>query len=203
MLRSYCLSGLSVALLAASAVAWADHDRYRDEDQYGRAVRYEADDRYGREDHAWARVVRVEPIRRRVRVSEPVRECWDEVEYRPDGPLSSRHIGGTLIGAAIGGALGNQVGHGRGRDAAKIAGALLGGAIAYNVSKEHQAYDGRYRRNERMVERCDLRYRDDWVERIDGYDVTYEYDGQRRTTWMSYDPGERIRVRVDVTPVSG
>lgn len=201
MLRRICLSGLTLALAAASTGAWADHDRYRDDDRYDRDRAYE--DRYGREGYAWARVLRVEPIRRRVRVSEPVRECWDEVEYRPDGPLSSRHLGGTLLGAAIGGALGNQVGHGRGRDAAKIAGALLGGAIAYNVSREHQTYDAGYRRNERMVERCDLRYRDDWVERIDGYDVTYEYDGRRQTAWMSYDPGERIRVRVDVTPVSG
>ncbi len=36
--------------------------------------------------------------------------------------------------------------------------------------------------------------------RIDGYRVTYEYNGIRQTTQLPYDPGDRIRVRVDVQP---
>lgn len=195
MFRRFCIPGLALSCAIVSAGAWADHDR----DDRG----WEPYDRYGRGEYAYARVVRVEPIRQRVRVSEPVRECWQEMEHRPDGPLSSRHIGSTLIGSVIGGALGNQVGRGHGRQAARAAGALIGGAIAYNVSRERQAYDDGYRRDERMIERCGVQYRDNWVERIEGYDVTYEYEGQRQTTWMSYDPGERIRVRVDVTPVAG
>lgn len=214
MLRRFCISGLTVTLAAASTAAWADHDRARDYERSGQYIRYDSYDRdgryrrddrdgYGRGDYAWARVLYVEPIRQRVRVSEPVRECWQETQYRPDGPLSSRHIGSTLIGTVIGGALGNQVGDGNGRQAARAAGALIGGAIAYNVSRERNTYDHGYRHDERMVERCGVQYRDNWVERIEGYDVTYEYEGRRQTTWMSHDPGERIQVRVDVTPVSG
>ena len=32
------------------------------------------------------------------------------------------------------------------------------------------------------------------------YDVTYEYNGRQYTRRMDYHPGDRIRVRVDVSP---
>ena len=34
-----------------------------------------------------------------------------------------------------------------------------------------------------------------YVERIDGYDVNYEYARREYMTRMLYDPGERLRVR--------
>jgi len=191
MLRKLWISGLAVGLAAASAGASADHNSggYQyDEDR---------DDRYGESDYTFARVVDVEPIRRRVRVSEPVRECWDERVYESDGAFSSRHIGGTLLGGLIGGALGNQVGSHHGRQAARAAGAIIGGAIGHSVSRERQ---GDYYGREHLVQRCEVRYRDSWDERIDGYRVTYEYAGREYTTRMPYDPGDRVRIRVDVTP---
>lgn len=158
-----------------------------------------ADERYGGDgDYDYAPVVHVEPLRRQVRVSEPVRECWQETSYAPNGPFSSNHVGATLLGSAIGVALGNQVGHGRGKDVARVAGAVIGGAIGHNVSVERERQ--RYGDTGRSVERCDVRYQDHYEERIDGYRVTYEYAGREYVTRMPYDPGERIRVRVAVTP---
>jgi uncharacterized protein YcfJ len=52
----------------------------------------------------------------------------------------------------------------------------------------------------REVERCSERIEQSYEERIDGYDVEYEYGGQFFHTRLPYDPGERIRVRVAVTP---
>ncbi len=201
MLRKLWISGLAVGLAAASTGASADHNRggYQYDDG-GRYDRYDRNDRYGGGDYDYAKVVNVEPIRRRVRVSEPVRECWEEVAYESDGPFSSRHIGGTLLGGLIGGALGNQVGRHHGRQAARAAGAIIGGAIGHSVSRERQGDE--YGR-ERTVERCDVRYRDSWEERVDGYDVTYEYAGRQYSTRMPYDPGDRVRIRVDVTPTRG
>ena len=159
------------------------------------------DGRYDREDDLdFAEVVRVEPIRRQVRVSEPVRECWQETHAVPDWPFSSNHVGGTLLGGAIGTVVGNQIGHGRGKDVARVAGALIGGAIGHRVSVDRAQQRGDELRS---YERCDVRYRDSFVERIDGYDVTYEYAGREYITRMPYDPGDRIRVRVDVTPTEG
>jgi uncharacterized protein YcfJ len=197
MLRKLWISGLAVGLAAASTGVRADDHRYGyryDDDRYGRY------DRYGESDYDYARVIDVVPIRRRVRVSAPVRECWDEVTYASNGPFSSNHIGGTLLGGLIGGALGNQVGHGDGRRVARAAGAIMGGAIGYSASRDRQGYG--YGR-ERVVERCDIRRHDSWEERVDGYDVTYEYGGRRYMTRMPYDPGDRVRIRVDVTPAVG
>lgn len=194
MSRKFWLTAVAVGLAAASTGALADHDRG--------GYRYEEQDRQG--DYEFARVIGVEPLRRRIRVSEPVRECWDEVGYedpRPEGPLSPNHAGSTLVGALIGGVLGNQVGHGRGRAAARATGAILGGAVGYSASQQRQRQYGGGR--EYTYERCDVRYRDSYEERIDGYEVTYEYAGRRYVTRMPYDPGDRIRIRVDVTPVQG
>ncbi len=188
MKRSYRNPALALALATFSMAALADDRRYE--------PRY--DQGYG--DYEYARVVDVNPLRRQVRVSEPVRECWDETITTSDGPFSSNHIGGTLIGGLIGGVLGNQVGDGRGRQVARAAGAIIGGAIGHNVSRDRQQQ--RYG-DERVVERCETRYRDSYEERVDGYEVTYEYAGRRYLTQMPYDPGERIRIRVDVTPAAG
>ena len=48
------------------------------------------------------------------------------------------------------------------------------------------------------MQRCETRYQR-WQERIDGYRVTYVYNGRRQVTEMPYRPGDRIRVRVDVS----
>jgi uncharacterized protein YcfJ len=136
-----------------------------------------------------------------VRVSEPVRECWQETSHASEGPLSYNHIGGTLLGSTLGVVVGNQVGHGRGKDVARVAGALIGGAIGHNVSVDRQRQQGAA--GGQTYERCDVRYRERIEERIDGYEVTYAYAGREYVTRMPYDPGERIRVRVDVTPADG
>lgn len=188
----YRNSAIALVLATFSMAALANDQRNgpRYEDRY--------DERNG--EYEYARVVDVSPLRRQVRVSEPVRECWEETRTASDGPFSSNHIGGTLLGGLIGGALGNQVGNGHGRQAARAAGAIIGGAIGNNVSRQRQ--QERYG-NERVVERCETRYRDSYEERVDGYEVTYEYAGRRYLTQMPYDPGERIRIRVDVTPATG
>jgi uncharacterized protein YcfJ len=219
MFRKLWISGLAVGLAATSAGAWADDSRDGYQYDNGRYARDHRDDRYGNGDYDYARVVNVEPLRRRVRISEPVRECWDEPvyqsnggyrsNYRSDGPVSSPHVGSTLLGGLIGGVVGNQIGAGRGRDAARVAGVLIGSAIGNNISHERQrdrdyyGDDRGYYGNERLVERCEVHYRDSWDERIDGYRVTYEYGGRDYTTRMPYDPGERVRIRIDVTPLGG
>ena len=196
MSRKFWISAVAVGLTSASAVALAD-DRYddRNDDRYDE--RYE--DRYDG-GYEYARVVDVEPLRRRIRSSEPMQDCWQVRGYRSvDGLTSSNHIGGTLLGGLIGGALGNQVGDGRGRQVARAAGAIIGGAIGHNVSQQRQRErfgDDRY------YERCETRYRDRYDERVDGYEVTYEYGGRQYVTRMPYDPGDRIRVRVDVSPAA-
>ena len=183
-------------VVSAGAVAGNRHD-----DRY--------DDRYdtGRYDEAfdYAKVVDVQPMITRVRVDTPQRECWDETRvegggYR-NGPLPRSNAGGALLGAVIGAAIGNQIGSGSGRRAATVGGAVVGAAIGNREAERRNAqYGTPGPEREYTVQRCETRYRQEWQDRVDGYRVTYVYNGRRQVTQMPYRPGDRIRVRVDVSP---
>lgn len=148
-----------------------------------------------------ARVTHVRPIYRTVEVSHPRRECYQEEVYRPTH-YSSSH-GNTAVGMIIGGALGGALGHNISRrhsDTATIAGAVIGSAIGHDVaSKKHRSRDRGYSRG--YEERCHTVSERHSEERLDGYRVSYRYQGQTFSTRMDHDPGDRIRVRVSVSPV--
>jgi uncharacterized protein YcfJ len=180
----FVLTGLTVTAAALAAPpSWSNarHDRGRDD------------------GYDYARVVHVEPIVRRIRVETPRRECWDETRYVESHPhISDPAVGArTLIGGIIGGVIGHQFGSGRGNDAATIAGAVIGSGIGYDSARRNAGVVT----EERVVQRCATRYEHDYEERIDGYRVTYEYNGREHTTRLPYDPGATMRVRVAVTPV--
>jgi uncharacterized protein YcfJ len=145
-------------------------------------------------DYDYAPVTRVEPIVRHVRIETPRRECYDDVRYVESRPPEV--AGRTLLGGIIGGVIGHQIGSGRGNDAATVAGAVIGAGIGYDSAKRRYGSDTR----EEVVRRCDVSYEREYEERIEGYRVTYEYNGREYTTRMPYDPGERIKVRVAVAP---
>lgn len=188
---------VAAAISMASAGAFAQ-DRYDD----GRYNDSRYDNRYDEGDgYDYAKVVDVQPLTTRVRVSTPQRECWDETRYDNGGQYGGggRQVAGsTLLGAAIGAVIGHQIGDGQGRKAATAGGAVIGAAIGhqqgmrrYGAVSSPQPY---------TVQRCETRYQDEYQERVDGYRVTYVYHGRRQVTELPYRPGDRIRVRVDVSP---
>jgi uncharacterized protein YcfJ len=198
----------AVSLGSASAFAQDRYgnrydDRYdsRSDDRYDDRYDPRNDDRYdSRGAYDYAKVVDVQPLMARVRVSSPQRECWDETRVDDRGPGGARSsAGGAILGAVIGGVLGHQIGSGRGRDAATAAGAVIGAGIGHRQAERRNAANLPPPR-EYTVQRCDTRYHDTWEERIDGYRVTYVYHGRRQVTELPYNPGDRIRVRVDVSP---
>ena len=146
----------------------------------------------------YAKVTQVEPIVNYVTVKTPVRECWEEMQYYTVDRHRQDRRASTFLGAVIGGVVGHQFGSGRGNDAATVAGSLIGAAIGSNAADDR--YGDRYERVAYPVERCETRYREHREERVDGYRVHYKYHGQRYVTEMPYDPGNRIRVRVDIRP---
>src|ERR1043165_7489895 len=116
---------LAAAISVASAGAFAqDRDGY--DDRYD--SRYDDGAAYD-----YAKVVDVQPLTSRVRISTPQRECWDETRHDQGGydagPHGPQVAGHTLLGAVIGAAIGNQIGHGQGRKAATAGGAVIGDAI--------------------------------------------------------------------------
>lgn len=142
---------------------------------------------------AYADVLRSDPYYETTRVSHPREECVDETVVHREG---SSGAGGAVVGAIIGGVLGNQVGKGSGRKAATVAGAVAGGAIGSEAARRNNPE----RFHESTQTRC--RIIDVWEEerRIAGFDVEYSYRGQIYMSRLPYDPGERLRIRVSVTP---
>jgi uncharacterized protein YcfJ len=174
-----------------------------------------------------ADVISAEPLTRQVRVSVPQRECYTETRYVPvtdsgsygydqfgngrfgngrigrygnDAPAAGQMIMGGLIGAVIGHQIGNQ----ESRKTGAIAGAIIGSAIGHEAAQRSAARRADYGSTElRAVdaERCETRTVERYEERVDGYRVSYRYNGRIYTTNMSHDPGSTLRVRVNVAPL--
>jgi uncharacterized protein YcfJ len=198
--RKWTTVAVAAAISLASASVYAQDGRYGD-DRYGPRPTYDDryDPRYDDGAYDYARVIDAEPLMRRIRVTSPRRECWDEVRYDERGYRGGRSSsGGALLGAVIGGVIGSQIGSGRGRDAATAAGAVIGAGVGHREAERRNA--GGPPPREYTVQRCETRYQETFEERIDGYRVTYEYHGRRQVTELPYKPGDRIRVRVDVSP---
>ena len=134
----------------------------------------------------YARVVSSTPVSSSVSV--PRQECAQVqqiVQQQPSGA-------GALIGAIAGGVLGNQLGHGFGRAAATGVGVVAGSAIGNNVEANANPP------TTVPVQRC--RTVSTYQNRLVGYDVVYEYNGQRYTTRLPNDPGARLAI--DIRPAS-
>ncbi|WP_233523329.1 glycine zipper 2TM domain-containing protein [Dyella solisilvae] len=142
--------------------------------------------------YGWADVLRVDPVYGVARTEVPRQECYDQPVVRQAPPQGS--AAGTILGAVVGGVLGSTVGKGDGRTAATVAGAVAGGAVGNSVSAsgggEYQTTETHCRQVNAVSEQ----------RRIMGYDVEYRYRGEVYLSRLNYDPGERLRVRVSVSP---
>lgn len=141
----------------------------------------------------FANVTRVTP--QMEQVNRPRQEC--RTEYVPVERSQGRGLGGSILGGVAGALLGNQVGGGNGRTAATAAGAIAGAVVGDRLENDGSGTTT----GEQAVREC--RTIDQWETRRSGYAVTYEYNGRSYTTVMSDEPGDRIKVRVSVVPVSG
>ncbi len=159
-----------------------------------------------------ARVLSVRPITERIPVSRE--QCWNDrvrsyEERRVTRSDTGAAIGpGTVLGAIVGGVAGHQVGSGRGNDAATAAGAVIGGLIGNQVDRDQGRVGPGERVTEiervpvdRNVERC--RVVQEVREARVGYDVRYSYGGREFTTRLDRDPGQFLRVAVNVEPREG
>jgi uncharacterized protein YcfJ len=131
-------------------------------------------------------------------------------DYYGDTSRSSRGTEGGrtmagVLGTVIGAVVGSQVGGGSARYATAAIGSAVGGVAG------RQVYDNAHRNSgPGSVTVCDPvdagrsypgNYPGTYPAGGRGqYDVTYEYGGRTYTARTAYDPGSRIRVRVDVRP---
>jgi uncharacterized protein YcfJ len=141
----------------------------------------------------YGRVVRVTP--QVERVNRPHQEC--RTEYVQVQQPQQRSVGGSIVGGIAGALLGSQVGSGSGRTAAAAAGAIAGAVVGDRVDNQNLPNSGGVQ--EQQVKQC--RTVDHWESRTTGYEVVYDYRGRNYTSYMSQDPGERVRLRVSVEPI--
>lgn len=141
----------------------------------------------------YGRVVRVTP--QVERYNQPREEC--RTEYVQVQQPQQRSAGGSIIGGIAGAVLGSNIGSGNGRTAATAAGAIAGAIAGDRIGNQNAAPGGV---QEQAVRQC--RMVDSWESRTNGYEVVYDYRGRNYTSIMSYDPGERVRLRVSVEPMS-
>jgi uncharacterized protein YcfJ len=134
----------------------------------------------------YANVISATPVTDSVAV--PRQDCVQSERLVQSPPSGA----GALIGAIAGGVIGNQFGHGFGRAAATGVGAVAGSAIGNNVEANATPPQSV------PVQRC--RTVNAYESRVVGYDVVYEYHGQRYTTRLPDDPGPRLAI--DVRPTA-
>jgi uncharacterized protein YcfJ len=196
MLAKYGKAMVATAVLGvgASGSALADghgnghgnghwkHDGYRGPTQYVYAPQY-----------VYARVVDVDPIVRLVTVDRPEQRCWNEVVRQSNTPYGV--AGPTVAGGIIGAAIGRQFGSGNDRDALTLLGAAAGAAVANQRAVRNQGY------HDATVERCETVSHAYTEQLVDGYRVTYLYEGRHYTMQTATPPGDRVQLAVDVRPV--
>lgn len=149
----------------------------------------------------YATVVDAKPIFRTVRVSTPREECWQEdVVYR-QGYDKGNNAVGTVMGGVIGGAIGNAVGHKkRNKQVGAVVGAVVGATLGNAISESSGRSRERVSYDTEEVCRVYHDYREE--QRIDGYEVRYRYHNRTFSTRTETDPGDSIKVRLAVSPVS-
>ena len=145
--------------------------------------------------YGWADVLRVDPVyddAGPAPAGQPHEECYEEQVVPQQAP--DNRVGGTVLGAIIGGVIGHAFGHGNGRVATTAAGTVAGGVIGNNVVAANE-------RSPMVTERhCRIVDNPSGTRHIVAYDVEYRYRGELYNARMNYDPGDRIRVRITVTP---
>ena len=143
-------------------------------------------------------VLDVEPLVRIVQVTTPQEVCWEEPVHHAGYRGRESHTP-KILGGIVGGVVGNQFGSGRGKAVMTVAGALLGASIGRDVAHRRARHGPTHISMER---RCKIEQVTHEEERIDGYEVTYEYGGREFSTHTPVNPGDTIRVRVRVEPVA-
>ncbi len=134
-------------------------------------------------------------------INRPRQECKTDYVQVPvqQQQNQQRGVGGAILGGLAGALVGNQVGGGTGRTTATAAGAIAGAMLGDRAENNgHVVNNGPQQVTEQAVKQC--RTVDSWESRTVGYDVTYDYHGRNYTSFMTYDPGQRVRLRVSVEP---
>lgn len=149
------------------------------------------------DDFDYARVTRVEPIYETAIYSRPREECW--TEQVPARSAARQSYTAPILGAIIGGAVGNALGHHQvNKQVGAVAGAALGASVGSDIRDRNSVDSDRVSYSNQRV--CETVRDTEYREEVVAYRVFYRYNGRDFVTRTNYDPGRRLRVRVNVDP---
>lgn len=143
-----------------------------------------------------AKVINVVPIFKYVTINTPTERCYKERVSNTDYHDGNRG-GRMLLGGLIGGVIGNNIGHGKSRKTRAVVGALVGSQIGSSIADKN-AYTERHTGYQ---QRCNTQNVSETRKQVEGYNVSYKFRGRVFTTRMPYDPGHKITLNVNVSPV--
>lgn len=134
----------------------------------------------------YAQVLGVQPVNEQIKTP---REVCKDVAVTRQKPVKDQHqIIGSVLGAVAGGLLGNQVGGGNGKKVMTVAGAV-GGGYAGNKVQENMQNNDTYTTTQTKCSTVN-----DISNKVVGYDVKYQLNGQTGQVRMDRDPGPQIPV---------
>lgn len=146
-----------------------------------------------------APVLEARPIYQLVEVSVPQEQCWEEEIAYERYPRRGQSRTPVLLSTIIGGALGNAVGSNKSnKRVGTVVGAVLGHSVGRDIVRNSRRHAGT---SYEVVQRCETVYQQLEEERLVGYRVTYLYNGEEYSVRSDSDPGEEIRIRINVQPV--
>ena len=144
-------------------------------------------------DYEFAKVVDVQPIYENYQIPETRRVCengnYNGNRSRTRHSQSQSNAGGAILGGIIGGLIGNRFGKGHGKRAATAAGVLVGSSIGSKAKpKGYYNHDNRsgYRNNRQQ---CYSQREFRTEQRLNGYNVSYDYNGRIYHTRLQDHPG--------------
>lgn len=135
----------------------------------------------------YARVISVKPVYYSETVVKPYYDCDGPAHYRDKRKRHSHSQ--AIIGGVAGGLLAHEIDDSKG---SVIAGTIIGSQLGNRHNKP----------NHYGKERCRSVKPYRIHRQVKGYQVRYRYKGKTYHTQTRYHPGKRIKIRVDITPVS-
>ena len=178
------VTAIVLILMSATVMAGSGHKRYQHDSEN---VVYDS-----------AKVIDVRPIYKEVEVNHPVKECWREPVIHTNRESGHKSASGMAVGGILGAVVGHQFGSGSGNRLATAVGTIIGAQIGHNAVNGHTHPAVSYTEYE---QRCAVRDQVSYEEVLDGYRVSYRYQGERYQIKMPYDPGKRVKLRIQFEPV--
>ncbi len=146
-----------------------------------------------------AQVVTVKPIYQTVNVGHRRGQCWNKRARKPHPEPMDHANTGIVTGRIISDAVGHQFAHNGCEKAAIIA--SFRPAASMDHDQKHSDHPGTHCPGYRFEKHGKIPHDCQSHDAIVGYRVKYRYRGWIYRTRMRNNPGDTIRVRVDLIPM--